>query len=274
MMDLFISEKEVKIDLKSLDEFEEDSFFSTLLRPVKLENKVSDTLFVAVKAYKEELVKDFPNFEICGKSLLDHILSAGEICEEIQLEDGDIFDKLKEIDTDKKIFAVFYCDTPLVDKKTFLKILEYFSEKNLDYLELSRGFIIKKNCLKNEVALRSAFQFEDPNLFVVENAKGLNYACKVIQERIRQKHINKGVIIFGDQSVFIDDDVEIESGVIIYPNNILKGKTVIEKNVTLKEGNFIKDSLISQGAILSHCFVDNSKINGEHKNEKIEKEEN
>ena len=33
---------------------------------------------------------------------------------------------------------------------------------------------------------------------------------------------NNGVIILGENTVFIDADVEIEEGTIIYPNNIIK----------------------------------------------------
>lgn len=270
MIDLFISEKEVNIDVESLDEMEEDSFFSSLLKPIKLESKKNDVLFVVVKTYKDDLVKDFPNFCLCGKSLVDYLLLAGRGCETVVIEDGDVLEKLKEIKTDKKIISVFYCDTPLVDEKTFLRILDYFVSKNLDYLKLSRGFIIKKDCLDGDFILRSAPEYEDKNLFAIEDAIGLNYANKVLQERIRLSHLNNGVIILGEQSVFIDYDTVIEKGVVIYPNNILKGKTIIQKNVTLLEGNLISESVILEECTLENCFVKNSKIDGNHSNEKIE----
>ena len=101
--------------------------------------------------------------------------------------------------------------------------------------------------------------YEDKNLLVVDNAKELNYVSNILYNKILNYHIKNGVIIFGQNNIYIDADVEIESGVIIYPNNILKGQSIIEKGVILESGNVIKDSIVSSGIIKS-SYIENSKI--------------
>ena len=103
--------------------------------------------------------------------------------------------------------------------------------------------------------------------------KKINLVHKILQDKIRTFHINNGVVILGEQSVFIDCDVEIEKGTIIYPNNVLKGKTILQGNVELKEGNLIVDSIISANSTLTNCFIEKSKVSGDLKNKIIVNQE-
>ena len=92
---------------------------------------------------------------------------------------------------------------------------------------------------------------------MVENKSQFTYAFKILSERINNFHINNGVEILSPTSTYIEPFVDISSGVTIYPNNSLKGKTTLSDNVILKENNVIENSKIGKGSCIS-----GSEING------------
>ena len=146
-IDLLVSENQIKIDFDSLtsaNEEEESAIIpSALIKAVNYDWIKDEVLFVVVKAY-HSFVKDLPNVELCGKRLLDWVLNAGSGCETRIIEDcEDIIGRVRNITTNKNIIAVFYSDTPLLDKGTFNKFCEYFSSHNMYFLRISRGFIVK-----------------------------------------------------------------------------------------------------------------------------------
>lgn len=264
-IDLLVSENQIKIDFDSLTSAneEEESVIvpSSLIKAVNYEWIKDEVLFVVVKAY-HSFVKDLPNVELCGKRLLDWVLNAGSGCETRIIEDcEDIIGRVRNITTNKNIIAVFYSDTPLLDKGTFNKFCEYFSSHNMNFLRLSRGFIVKSEFLKNNFTLaQGASELDDKNLLVADSAKVLNLMSNSLYNRILNYHIKNGVIIYGQNTVFIDGDVEIEGGVIIYPNNVIKGQSIIGENAVIESGNVIKNSIISNGAVVRSSYIENSKI--------------
>lgn len=265
-IDLLVSENQIKIDFDSLSReqiTEEESVIipSSLIKAVNYEWIKDEVLFVVVKAY-HSFVKDLPNVELCGKRLLDWVLNAGSGCETRIIEDcEDITSRVRNITTNKNIIAVFYSDTPLLDKGTFNKFCEYFSSHNMNFLRLSRGFIVKTEFLKNNFTLaQGASELDDKNLLVADSAKVLNLMSNSLYNRILNYHIKNGVIIYGQNTVFIDGDVEIEGGVIIYPNNVIKGQSIIGENAVIESGNVIKNSIISNDAVVRGSYIENSKI--------------
>lgn len=264
-IDLLVSENQIKIDFDSLtsgNEEEESAIIpSALIKAVNYDWIKDEVLFVVVKAY-HSFVKDLPNVELCGKRLLDWVLNAGSGCETRIIEDcEDITSRVRNITTNKNIIAVFYSDTPLLDKGTFNKFCEYFSSHNMNFLRLSRGFIVKTEFLKNNFTLaQGASELDDKNLLVADSAKVLNLMSNSLYNRILNYHIKNGVIIYGQNTVFIDGDVEIEGGVIIYPNNVIKGQSIIGENAVIESGNVIKNSIISNDAVVRSSYIENSKI--------------
>lgn len=264
-IDLLVSENQIKLDFDSFtsaNEEEESAIIpSALIKAVNYDWIKDEVLFVVVKAY-HSFVKDLPNVELCGKRLLDWVLNAGSGCETRIIEDcEDIIGRVRNITTNKNIIAVFYSDTPLLDKGTFNKFCEYFSSHNMNFLRLSRGFIVKSEFLKNNFTLaQGASELDDKNLLVADSAKVLNLMSNSLYNRILNYHIKNGVIIYGQNTVFIDGDVEIEGGVIIYPNNVIKGQSIIGENAVIESGNVIKNSIISNDAVVRGSYIENSKI--------------
>ncbi len=78
--------------------------------------------------------------------------------------------------------------------------------------------------------------------------------------RILSYHKNSGVVLFGEETIFIDADVEIEAGTVIYPNNIIKGQSYIGKGVILESGNYIIDSIVLDGAFVCQSYIESGKV--------------
>ncbi len=264
-IDLLVAENQISIDFDAISSYQEEEsmiFPKSLIKPINTEWIKNEVLFVVVKSYHDDVIKNMPSLKLCGKTLLDWVLNAGSGCEQKIVDDCEnIIERIKTINTDKNIIAVFYSDTPLFDKATFNYFCNYFSSRNMNFLKLSRGFIVKTEFLRYSQSIAQGTpQLDDKNLMVADSAKNLNYMSNILYNKILNYHIKNGVIIFGQNTVFIDADVEIESGVIIYPNNVIMGQSILSNDVVLESGNIIKDSIISSGAIIRNSYIEKSKI--------------
>ncbi len=222
-----------------------------------------ETLFVVVRAQDKKLSNDLPSLKLCGKKMIEWVRLAGVDCEQVVIDDEeDIFERISQIQTEKQYIAIFYSDTPLLSRGLFYKIMSNFSAKNVNYLRLSRGFIVKREfLLSRPYFMQSAVVgFDSEGLVRADNAKAISQMQKILNERILAFHEANGVIIYGKNTVFIDADVEIEAGVIIEPNNIIQGETVVSGGTILASGNIIKNSIISHNCTISASYIEKSKI--------------
>ena len=220
-----------------------------------------ETLVLIVKVKND--IFDFCNFDLCGKKMVDWVKMASSICTQKILENESlVFDFLKKYAGEYKQIAVLYSDTPLLQKTTFLEIMKYFSAKKMNFLPLQRGFVIRSEYVDNYETLLSApfASFGTDDFFVVNSSKRLSYAFKVLNKRILAFHKSQGVVLFGEDTIYIEADVQIEEGVVIYPNNILKGESYIGKNVVLESGNYLLDTIVCDNAILVQSYFEKSKI--------------
>lgn len=231
------------------------------LSPQNFEWVGEEVLFVAVKV-KASLHNNFER-EICGRPMLDWVLMAGGQCEKKIVDDNDnIIDVLKNIKTDKQYIAVFYSDTPLVNVNLVYKIMDYFARNRLNAMTLLRGYVFKTSFLQSidSFILGCLDKFDEKSFLQVKGSKDLVCAEKLLQNKILAYHEKNGVAFFDKSSVVIDADVEIESGVIIKNNNILKGNTYIGKDCVLQENNMVYNSIIGDESRLLSCRVIDSKI--------------
>ncbi len=263
-METLVLENQISFDFEGLEEKEESLLFTeNLIKPLNHDYIKEEVLFVVVKAYNDDVAKNLPNLKLCGKKMIDWVLLSGSCCQQIVLEDcQDIISKLRGINTDKKYIAVFYSDTPLFDKASFFKVMDYFASKSMNYLQLSRGFIVKSEFLKNNPNFISSATGgnEVTTLLRCDSSSSLSYAYQVLNERIVDYHLRNGVSIFGKSTVFIDADVEIDSTVVIYPNNILKGESVISSGSILESGNIIDNSIVLNDCKVCGSIIKDSKI--------------
>jgi len=220
-----------------------------------------ETLVVLVRS-KGAISADF---DLCGKKFVEWVSLATASCEQTIIEEPEeesLLEEINKISDGYRFVAVFYSDTPLLKRSTFLEIMDFFSKMKMNVLKLERGYIFKKDYLQvSKMILSSNVErFGEEDFVVVNNASMINYAFKVMNERILNYHKQNGVVLLGENTIFIDADVEIESGTVIYPNNIIKGESYIGQNVILESGNYILDTIVCEDAFVCQSYVEKSKI--------------
>ncbi len=70
----------------------------------------------------------------------------------------------------------------------------------------------------------------------------------------------KDVNFINYKSCQIDKTVTFGKNVTIYPNNIIKGKTHISDNTTIKANNYISDCIILENTEIEYSFLEQSEI--------------
>lgn len=94
----------------------------------------------------------------------------------------------------------------------------------------------------------------------VNSCQDLCLVNEVFYARQRQRFLEKGVLIFG-QEVFIDEGVHLAPGVVLQSPCYLKGRARIAKNVCIETGCVIHASRIQKGAVVkAHSYLEESVI--------------
>lgn len=264
--DVLVLENQISFDFDELEnEEQEESIIlnETALKPQNFEWIKDEVLFVVVKAYNDEVFENLPSLNLCGKEMIEWVLLAGYGCEQVVIDDcEDILSRVRSIRTDKKFIAIFYSDTPLLDKPAFYRIMDQFVSKSRNFLSLKRGYVVRTDFLRNNLTFMQGniFDIESEALTICDSAKSLSHIYKILNNKILSFHIKNGVNMFGMNTIFIDADVEIDSRVIIYPNNIIKGESIISSGTILESGNYIDNSIISNDCLVLGSHIENSKI--------------
>lgn len=263
-----IAKNQIAIDFDAIndEEVEEESSVlpKSLVSAQNLDWINDEVLFVGVKTSHMVGNVNLSAIDICGKNSLDWLMIAATGCESTVINDpgDDIVSALKTLKTDKKFIAVFYSDTPLVDRAVFQTVMDHFAKAGLNAMSLPRGYVFRRDFLAciERFDTPCFKKFDERAFTVVSSSKVLSEVSKYLYNKIKAYHLKNGVVLFGEDTIFIDGDVEIESGVIIYPNNIIKGQSVIGKGAILESSNIIEDSIISEDAFISDSFIQKSKI--------------
>ena len=102
--------------------------------------------------------------------------------------------------------------------------------------------------------------FKNKNTFLgVNTLLQLEEVEQALRERIINEHRNNGVRFIDSKNVYIDSEVTIGFGTIIYPGAYLTGKSVIGKNVVIENGAIIKNSKIEDNAqVLAYSSIEDS----------------
>ncbi len=231
------------------------------MKPDVREWSAENTLVVIVRAKGEVS----PDFEICGKSMLNWVKLASFGCQQKVIDEPDeenFLDVIKSVGEGFSYVVVLYSDTPLLKKSTFFEIMEYFSTHRMNVLKLLRGIVFRGDFLKNAKMIMSAMveEFDKEDFEIVDNLQKVSKVFKVLNQRILNYHKEAGVVFFGEGTIFIDADVEIEPGVVIYPNNIIKGQSYIGRDVILESGNYILDTIVCDEAFVVQSYLEKSKV--------------
>ena len=82
----------------------------------------------------------------------------------------------------------------------------------------------------------------------------------ILRKRINKKHLDNGVTIIDPNSTYISMDAEIGRDTIIYPNNVIEGKTVIGEDCIIYPNSRISNSIIENSVEIQSSVILDSKI--------------
>lgn len=232
-----------------------------VLEKLKIVEKVKNNANFKILILKQKSLKNSFDGKILGREL--HKWVAFACCNhDINIVDFDgknILEFIKnKLDKKYTYTIVLPSIIPLITSNTIENIKEYAIYKDISLCKLPVGYVVKNN-IKN-MLVDSVYSQNIDDFYMVENKKQFTYALSVLQDRINSFHINNGVEFIDPKKVYIEPDVDIASDVIIYPGNSLKGMTIINKGVILKENNVIDNSKIGLESCISSSIINKSVI--------------
>jgi len=211
----------------------------------------------------EETVEEFLNYHIKQEfkatiltSIVEDSKKYGRI---IRDEKGNVVRIVEHKDCNaeelkvKEINAGMYC----FDIEVLLKSLSQLSNDNAqkEYYITDVIEIIKAQGLKI-----GAIDVPFEETLGVNSRIELAQAELVMKNRINKKHMENGVTLIDPENTYIGTEVEIGNDTIIYPGNILEGKTIIKSDCLLYPNSRIFDSIIEEGvtiqsSVLLECHI-------------------
>lgn len=156
------------------------------------------------------------------------------------------------VDTDT---IILFDDTPLVNNEALERVVTVFESKDLIAAELNRGYIFKAGKVKLK-----ELTFIDDSAFIRFDASNFPFIISRLKERINNKLVNNGALLYDPESTYIDDTVTVEESAIIYPNVTVTGSSVIKKGAILKPNCFIENSIINEYATVNSSTVIESEV--------------
>lgn len=94
----------------------------------------------------------------------------------------------------------------------------------------------------------------------INDRKQLAAAYDILQERIRDSWMAKGVTLIDPKSITIDETVQLEANVVIEPQTHLRGKTLIQAGSRIGPGSLIENSQIGKQVTVLYSVVTDSSI--------------
>ena len=200
-----------------------------------------------------------------GKTILDWVVaSAGDFKTKLvqYYHNDNILSLIRPHLGQEATTIVVYDDTPLLRHGTLSQMLSDFNFRGQKVRKLPRGYIFDTEYIKLNEKIYAGDFVDDVNedFLCVNSPNALCIAMMKLKNRITSYHLSNGVIILDPNSVYIDADVEISSGAIIYPNNNLMGATYINEGVTLLPNNVLLDCAIDANCTLLGCNLEKVKV--------------
>ena len=93
-----------------------------------------------------------------------------------------------------------------------------------------------------------------------DNQVNLVEITKNMRERRNSAHIQNGVRMIDPSTVYIEETVEIEADVIIYPNVILEGNCKISAGAVIGANSHLKNTVVGAGAHVRQSVTIDAKI--------------
>jgi len=260
-------EIESEVDFRLVNEMTERAFKLSPEYMREAEKLDSDVAVIILKVHNPAFLTTAKSYDIkiWGRTSAEWLSLAFDACPITYVECGmesDILSVIKPHLSDKKYTAVFYADTPLITRKTFLSIMDYVKTKRLNVAKLKRGYVFVTDFIKEASNIYStqSIYCDETDFVPMFNLSDLAVVTEVLHSRIIEFHRQNGVLIVDAASTFIDADVVVGKNVVVYPNNTISGLSVLLDSVTLEVGNIIINSKIGVNCLLSASVIDNSDL--------------
>ena len=260
-------EIETEVDSRLISEMTERAFNVSPEYMRASQNLDNDVAVIILKVHNPAFATTARSYDIkiWGRTAPEWLSLAFDTCPITQVECGmeaDILSVVKPHLTDKAYTAVFYADTPLITRKTFLSIMDYVKTKRMNVAKLKRGYVFVTDYVKNatNIYATQSIYCDETDFVPMYNLSDLAVVTDVLHNRIIDFHRESGVLIVDAASTFIDADVVIGKNVTIYPNNTISGLSVLTDSITLNPGNIIINSKIDANSVLTASVVENSEL--------------
>lgn len=230
-------------------------------KAINVKTDMSDVFVLVLLPQLPAFGRDNPlDIKVCGRSILDHTLSAigGLPHKQVPVaKSDDILTLVRDHAADQKYTCVLYADTPLLTAATFEQAVACVRSFDRKAAKMPRGWIFDTEYIKSAETVNPE---EIPNLpqedfIVAYSFAQLAIIGTIARHRINMKHLAEGVQIMDPLTAYIDAEVAIAKGVIIEPSVYLRGETVIDKNARITMGCKITDSHIGEGCVIKSSRV-------------------
>jgi bifunctional UDP-N-acetylglucosamine pyrophosphorylase/glucosamine-1-phosphate N-acetyltransferase len=102
--------------------------------------------------------------------------------------------------------------------------------------------------------------WDNQKVMGINDLYSVSIAEKFLRDLINKEHMINGVSIINPETVTIGHDVEIESGVTIYPNTYITGGSIIKSGSKIGPNSEVHTSMIACNVTVKHSLVFDSKI--------------
>ncbi len=164
----------------------------------------------------------------------------------------------------------------IVEEKDATTEIKQIKEVNTGIMVFNNDFLkkaikkIKNDNAKGEYYLTDIVNFtkkisnhllDNPDMLLgINDLYSLSVVEEKLEEDIKKKLLLSGVTIVNKNTVTIGPDVEIESGVTIYPNSFIMGKTKICKNSIIGPSTELFNATICENVLCRESVVYDSTI--------------
>jgi bifunctional UDP-N-acetylglucosamine pyrophosphorylase/glucosamine-1-phosphate N-acetyltransferase len=95
----------------------------------------------------------------------------------------------------------------------------------------------------------------------VNNQQELAYATRLVFRRKAKRLMEAGVLIIDPTTVYIEDSVQIDAGVVIYPNVYIRGQTKIGAFTSIEPNCYLVDAVVGEGVqIRANTYIEKSEL--------------
>jgi|GEM_PF-2690768 len=163
---------------------------------------------------------------------------------------------------DREFTLVLFGSTPMLSKTNVAKIISYMRESDFNVLALPKGYVFRTDYIKrvDDVYATQTYPYFSEEFFEVDSVAAFNEVFSTLKEKILDFHQTNGVEFIDRSQVYIESEVRIGAGVVVYPFVTLAGQTQVYNNVIIGAGSKIENSKIGDCCQISGASVYSSTV--------------